>query len=409
MSALIPANFGAISAKFANAPVTDELSAGIQSSFGLIGYKGKVWSIRYRGDDTPLMRDDGDGPRGSIEVVVVKASQHISKIWYEQGYVEGSNAAPDCFSNNGITPEPTSAKKQCDSCALCPHNAWGSRITPAGKAGKACADSKRLAVVPEGDLANELFGGPMLLRVPAASLQDLAVYGNKMQQMGYPAYAVATRISFDVNESYPKFNFNAIRPLRDDEADIILAMREGQAVQRILSENEFAPATVATPEDVSSVFEQPPETQAPAKTPSVGDQARAAAAQQAEAAKAAQADAAKKQADAAAKAKKAADAKAKKEALAKELAEAEAAAATSEVTEEESEEDRELREMEEKLAAARAKKQAAAASAAATQQPTAQQSAPTPETNVTASPSDDNPVSDFEAELDDMLNNLLPA
>src|SRR6478609_10592691 len=102
MTALVPANFGAVSTKFASQPVADDLSSGIQSSFGLIGYKGKVWSIRYRGDENPLMREDGDGPKSSIEVVILNASKAVSKVWYEQGYVEGSNAAPDCFSNNGI-------------------------------------------------------------------------------------------------------------------------------------------------------------------------------------------------------------------------------------------------------------------------------------------------------------------
>ena len=90
MTSLIPANFGAVSNRFAGVSANDDLSSGIQSSFGLIGYKGKVWSIRYRGDETPLMRDDGDGPRGSIEVVILKSSPVVSKVWYEQGYVEGS-------------------------------------------------------------------------------------------------------------------------------------------------------------------------------------------------------------------------------------------------------------------------------------------------------------------------------
>lgn len=259
MSQLVPANFGPLSTAFAAAPAADDLSAGIASSFGLIGYKGKVWSIRYRGEDTPLMRADGDGPRGSIEVVILKASTQISKIWYEQGYVEGSNAAPDCFSNNGVTPEPTAAKRQCESCALCPHNQWGSRTTPAGKQGKSCSDSKRIAVVPQEDMLNEAYGGPMLLRVPAASLQDLAHYGQKMQQMGYPYYAVSTRIGFDAAESYPKFTFGAIRPATEAEAQIILTHRDSHSVQRILSESEFTPATApAAAANPASVFEQPP-------------------------------------------------------------------------------------------------------------------------------------------------------
>ena len=261
MSELIPANFGAVSARFANVDVNDDLSSGVQSSFGIIGYKGKVWSIRYRGDEKQLMRDDGDGPRNSIEVVIIKASPHVSKIWYEQGYVEGSNAAPDCFSNNGITPEPTATKPQCASCQACPHNQWGSRITPAGKAGKACSDSKRLAVVPLDDPNNEMFGGPMLLRVPAASLQDVAMYGQKMQQMGYPYFAVGTKISFDAEESYPKFIFKGLRPLNDAEADVIVGLRDSHSVERIMAESEFsggAPAPTQANDD-EPLFEQAPE------------------------------------------------------------------------------------------------------------------------------------------------------
>lgn len=395
MSALIPANFGAISTKFSQQPVVDDLSSGIQSSFGIVGYKGKVWSIRYRGDETPLMREDGDGPRGSIEAIILKASQHISKIWYEAGYVEGSNAAPDCFSNNGIAPEPTSAKKQCDSCALCPHNAWGSRITPAGKSGKACADSKRLAVVPLIDIPNEMYGGPMLLRVPAASLQDLAMYGQKMQQMGYPYYSVGTRIGFDANESYPKFTFGAIRGLNDAEADLVLAERDGHTVNRILSENEYAPAPAETPADLASVFEQPPEVNTGTK--SVGDQAREVAAKQAEEAK--KAAAAKKAAET--KAANAAKAKADAEAKAAEEA---AKVVTPEVTE--TDDEREERELLEKMEAIKAKKAAAAKAAAAAAEMEAMASAADA---AQASDDNDSPVSDFEAELDGMLNSLLPS
>jgi hypothetical protein len=434
MTALIPATFGPLSSKFANQSANDDLSSGIQSSFGLIGYKGKVWSIRYRGEETPLMREDGDGPKSSIEVVILSASKAVSKVWYEQGYVEGSTAAPDCFSNNGIAPDAASTKPQCASCALCPMNQWGSRMTPAGKNGKACSDSKRLAVVPVQDLPNEMFGGPMLLRVPAASLQDLAMYGQKMSQLGYPYYAIATRIAFDTAESYPKFVFGAIRPLTDEEGEIVLGERTNHTVERILSENEFAtpPAEAAKP-DVASAFEQPPAEEAkaaPAKS-NVGDQARAAAAAnkaRVEADKAAQADGSKvaqaalakaakpdtKPVDTAvvdaAKTKKQQEAAERKRQMEAEIAALEAAddeEVTSEGNEE-TEEDRELREMEERMAALKAKKQAAAGTTAAPapKKTTAPQQeaapAPDPEEN-------DSVASDFEAELDGLLDDLLPS
>lgn len=265
MNSLVPAQFGQVSSKFASVPVTNDLSAGVQASFGLIGYKGKVWTVRYRGEEHPQLRDDGDGAKNSIEVVIIKAASVVSKIWYEEGYVEGSTAPPDCYSNNGIRPEAASMKPQSETCAVCPRNQWGSRITPAGKQGKDCADSKRLAVVPMDDMQNEIFGGPMLLRVPAASLGDMAMYGDKMAQMGYPYFAIATRISFDTNEAYPKFLFNAIRPLSDDEADVVIGWQESNAVQRILSESEFAGSIAGgSPAHHEPVFEQQPVTTQPA-------------------------------------------------------------------------------------------------------------------------------------------------
>lgn len=259
---MIPANFGKVSTKFADIKTENDLAAGVQAGFGLIGYKGKVWSIRYRGDEQQLLRDDGDGPRNSIEVVILKAATYISKIWYEKGYVEGSTAAPDCFSPNGVVPDPQSAKRQSNACANCPQNVWGSKITEAGKKGKACGDSKRLAVVPVGDIANEAFGGPMLLRVPAASLQDLATFGNKMQNLGYPYFAIATRISFDSEEAYPKFNFAAIRPLTDAEADVVLSLQPTQEVARVLAEGAEHAAQEAANDatETANAFEQPPVT-----------------------------------------------------------------------------------------------------------------------------------------------------
>lgn len=258
MSDIIPSNFGKLSKRFVNASMDNDLSAGVQTGFGIVGYKGKVWSIRYRGEDTKLMRPDGDGPRGSVEVVMLKASAAVSKIWYKDGYVEGSTAAPDCFSTNGLIPDMQSKARQANTCAACPMNAWGSRVTPAGKAGKACSDSKRVAVVPLGDIANEVYGGPMLLRVPAASLNDLAQFGNKLQGLGYPYYAVGVRISFDNAEAYPKFQFSAIRPLTDAEAEIVVQMQADPGVGRVLAEGSEHAAAPAPAPTAETVFEQSP-------------------------------------------------------------------------------------------------------------------------------------------------------
>lgn len=265
MNALVNQQFGAVSTKFAGIPVDNELAAGIEGSYGIMGFKGKVWSIRYRGDEKKLMRPDNDGPQNSIEVVIVASASVKSKIFYEGGYKDGAKERPDCFSNNGVTPDPGATKKQSATCAACPRNVFGSRITESGKPGKECSDSKRVAIVPLGDLENEAFGGPMLLRIPAASLQDLAAYAMKMQSFGYPYFAIGTRISFDTNEAYPKFVFKEVRALNDSEADIVLRMRKDPGVARIIAESEFAApaqAQVAGP-----AFEQPVTRQVAAPAP----------------------------------------------------------------------------------------------------------------------------------------------
>ena len=259
MGDLIPANFGPISNAFDGIEDDDALSAGIKTGFPILGFKGKVWSIRYRGETFPLMRDDGDGPRGSVEVVILKASEFKAKFWYERGYEEGAAEAPDCFSTNGVTPDPSSKKMQSKVCALCPKDQFGSRITPSGKKGKACSDTKRIAVVPYGDLYNETYGGPMLLRVPAASLNDMAMYAQKVKNHGFKTFAIATKISFDPNEAYPKLRFEALRPLRDDEAKVVIELRNSHQVERVLQEEISSDAEPTQEDEPKSLFLEPQE------------------------------------------------------------------------------------------------------------------------------------------------------
>jgi hypothetical protein len=279
----LPQGFGAVSSVFGgNKAANDELGAGVASSYGIIGIKGKVWSTRFGGKDTALMREDGDGPRGSIEVVVIKAAAAISKIYYKGGYTDGSNAAPDCWSANGITPDASVQNKCNKTCVDCPMNAWGSRVSEAGKPGKACADSRRIAVTPIADIDNETFGGPMLLRVPAASLKELKAYGDLLSSYQVPYYAAATRISFDPKEAYPKFVFTAMRPLTDAEAKKIMALRDDKRVTTVLNEALDIRGAAPAPEQEevpASPFENAaPVTSAVTATVNDGKAAEAAAA-----------------------------------------------------------------------------------------------------------------------------------
>ncbi len=260
----IPKNFGQISQRLTTAGSADELGAGIQSGLAVVGYRGKSWSIKFGGTEHPMLRADDGTPKSAMDFVIVKAASTISKLYYPQGYVEGSTAKPDCWSIDGVKPDRAVATPQHSNCANCPHNQWGARVTDAGKQGKACQDHKRLAVVPLDDIDNEVYGGPMLLRVPAASLKTVKEYGDKLNQMGWPFYAIGTRITFGT-EAYPKFVLTPVRALDDAEADKIAALREDPRVARIL--NESAIENDGAPEEDPFAKLPPPPPKAVAKRP----------------------------------------------------------------------------------------------------------------------------------------------
>ena len=246
----------------------DDLSAGVTGSFAVMSFRASRWRIKYQGEETPILNADGD-PVASIEVVLLKANPHITKNFYDQGYSEGASEAPDCFSLDGVRPDATAPNRQATTCAQCPKNVFGSRITPAGKKAKACQDNRRLALVPANDLDNETFGGPMLLRVPAASLADLAMMGKNLKARGFPYNAVTVRIGFDMEASYPKLTFKPIRPLSDDEAEKVMELLHDERLERILAEavelkdEPAAAAPEPVAEEQDDLFEQPPKAAKP--------------------------------------------------------------------------------------------------------------------------------------------------
>lgn len=241
-----------------------DLSAGVRGGYSVLSIRGSRWHVKVGDEETTITDSQTGDPVGSLRLVLLKASPNISKNYYSQGYEEGSNEAPTCWSIDGIHPDPA-ADKQAASCAVCPKNVFGSRVTDAGKKVKACGDSRRLAVIPEGDFKNDVYGGPMLLRVPASSLSNLSQYGKKMDKQGFPYNTIVTRASFDHTVSFPKLEFNAVRPLTDDEADEIIGLLNNpefaDKVEAVLAKDlEVVPVDdTDEDEDATSLFEEPPQ------------------------------------------------------------------------------------------------------------------------------------------------------
>ncbi len=235
--------------------LNEDMAAGITAGFAMVSFKGKAWRIKYQGKEEVLLNEDGRTPRYAFDVVILKTSPHISKKWYEHGYVENSMAPPDCWSSNGIKPDPASPKLQNPTCGGCRWNAWGSSRSTAGSGkGKDCADNKRIAIVPIEDIENKRYGGPMLLSIPPASLGALATYANSLDQIGFPYCAVVTTISFDVNQPFPLLKFEPLEALSEEEATQVEAMRTHPMVDRML----LAAVEAVQTDGVDTTHVQPP-------------------------------------------------------------------------------------------------------------------------------------------------------
>lgn len=180
--------------------LAQSLAGGIGSgeSTARISIKGSRFRIVEGGTETVL-------DTTNLDVVVVGANPRLSKTWYAKAWTPDSEpASPDCFSMDGVSPDPSSTEPQNDLCASCPQNAWGSKITPQGKQIKACSDQKRLAVVSADDPTGPVY----LLSVTPAALQGLGKYQKELSLRGIPAEIVRTRVSFDTDASFPKLKFD---------------------------------------------------------------------------------------------------------------------------------------------------------------------------------------------------------
>lgn len=252
-----------------NSGVGTDLGEGIRNSFAIVSIKGGRFRLKYKGNEQMLLdysNPSYPAPIPFIDVVIVKANPFLNKQFYKGQFVEGSNSPPDCFSLDGKVPSPSVQRPEHNVCALCPQNQFGSKITEEGKKQKACRDTKKLAVVPLVDLRNQAMGGAMLFRVPPSGLKDLSVMADALKARGYPYNGIAVRIGFDMTVSHPKPTFQALRPLSDGEADVVIEMFSSDSVAAVLADNDdiVLPPEDEAPIPASAQFIQPTPVASPA-------------------------------------------------------------------------------------------------------------------------------------------------
>lgn len=231
--------------------------AGIQASFAVISTFGKDFRVRHHGHDDVLKDRE-------MDVVVVGMAAALSKKFYLGAFDQATSKgkAPDCFSINGISPDPASAHKQSAHCATCPNNAWGSSNMPGSKA-KACRDGRRLAIVPAGNVDNDIYDGPMLMDVPPASLKPLDKYVTYLDRMGADISQVVTKIEFNPNATHElAFSFNGWIQSPEDY-DTVCEHGQSEQVRRMLE----APLVEVTYDPASEELPPPPAHIPPRQAP----------------------------------------------------------------------------------------------------------------------------------------------
>jgi hypothetical protein len=216
--------------------LAQSLTGGLSSgeSFPRISIKGARFRI-VDGDAETVLDST------TLDIVIVGANPRLSKTWYAKTWTPDSEpSAPDCFSLDGIGPDPESEAPQHDTCASCPQNAWGSKLTPQGQKIKACADQKRLAIVAADDPSGSIY----LLQVTPAALKGLNQYQKELSMRGIPPEIVRTRVSFDTDASFPKLKFSFGGFLDADTQGVVDQLFGTEAVKNITGEVPRTPVEV---------------------------------------------------------------------------------------------------------------------------------------------------------------------
>ena len=158
-----------------------------------ISTKGKVFRL-----------PDGKTSQGPLNCVVV---DYINKnMYYNEQYVEGEYAEPDCVAVGRevktMQPAETVENPVSELCDSCPKNQFGSK----GR-GKACSNNVVLAILPEDFTDDsELF----TLKVSATALKHWTKYVRGLANQGLDPAQVVTSISMDEDLAYPSLRFKSI-------------------------------------------------------------------------------------------------------------------------------------------------------------------------------------------------------
>lgn len=207
----------------------DDLTKSLGGSGGSkrISIRGSVFRMMVNGEE--IAKNESR----AMKVIVVNGTKYVARKYYKNAYVPGETAAPDCWSNDGTTPDASIESPQFANCENCPQNIKGSGQGES----RACRYEKRLAVV----LADDIEGNVYQLILPSKSYfgkstldkMPFEQYAKYVASQGYNINMIVTEMKFDSDSDNPKLIFKPVGFL--NKAQWEAAQRQGNTPEAKMS------------------------------------------------------------------------------------------------------------------------------------------------------------------------------
>ena len=217
--------------------------------------------------------------KGPLDVIIVNASPAVGRIFYMKAWSpDAEPTAPDCFSNDGRTPDAKAANPQADRCDSCAQNIKGSGQGNS----KSCRFSRRLAVALVDDFGTALEGQVYQVNLASKSLFGDSVGENTAPFETYAKYVanngksidwIITRITSNEDNDNQSILFTPVGHINKAQYAITNELGGKEEVKRLVimtpyqAESSGAKA-LAAPKATPKVEEESDEFDEPKKRPS---------------------------------------------------------------------------------------------------------------------------------------------
>jgi hypothetical protein len=234
-----------------------------------ISLRGGKFRMVVNGEEVLTSNSD------ALNVVIVNAAKDVSRTFYAKVYNPKEDATPpDCWSNNGVTPDATVEAPQHHNCTECPQNVKGS----GAGGGRACRHFRRVAVA----LADDIGGDVYQLQLASKSIfgkgdlthMPFEQYVKYVGSQGYNLNTLTTEMRFDSDSDTAKLFFKPLKFLSKEQWEV--AKRQGEtpaakrAIEFTFNKTDKAPALAAPKQAAAVEVEEPkkrPEKKAAEPTP----------------------------------------------------------------------------------------------------------------------------------------------